>query len=73
MTIGRTFLLWLLGVLIATLVLVSALVLWNEHRALEAELESQSRLLARTVALVAAEGGSPEYLRSDLDQRPAGR
>jgi PAS domain S-box-containing protein len=63
MTIGRTFLLWLLGVLIVTLVLVSALVLWNERRALEAELESQSRLLARTLALTAAEGGSPEYLR----------
>jgi PAS domain S-box-containing protein len=63
MTIGRTFLLWLLGVLIATLVLVSALVLWNEHRALESELVNQSSLLARTVALVAAQGGSPEYLR----------
>ncbi len=63
MTIGRTFLLWLLGVLIVTLVLVSALVLWNEQRALEAELESQSRLLAKTLALTVAEGGSPEYLR----------
>jgi len=63
MTIGRTFLLWLLGVLIVTLVLVSALVLWNEQRALEAELENQSRLLAKTLALTVAEGGSPEYLR----------
>ena len=63
MTIGRTFLLWLLGVLIVTLVLVSALVLWDEQRALEAELENQSRLLAKTLALTVAEGGSPEYLR----------
>jgi len=61
-TIGRSFLLWLLGVLIATLVLVSALVLWHEHGVLSGELETQSRLLARTLALAAAEGGSPEYL-----------
>ena len=62
MTISRSFLLWLLGVLIATLVLVSALVLWHEHRALEAELENHSRLLAQTLALSVSEGGSPEYL-----------
>jgi PAS domain S-box-containing protein len=62
MTIGRSFLLWLLGVLIATLVLVSALVLWHEHRVLSGELEKQSRLLARTLALAAAQGGAPEYL-----------
>ncbi len=62
MTIGRSFLLWLLGVLIATLVLVSALVLWHEHRTLEAELENHSRLLAQTLALAVSEGGSPEYL-----------
>jgi PAS domain S-box-containing protein len=62
MTIGRSFLLWLLGVLIITLVLVSALVLWHERRVLEEELESRSLLLARTLALAAAEGGSPEFL-----------
>jgi PAS domain S-box-containing protein len=62
MTIGRSFLLWLLGVLIATLVLVSALVLWHEHRVLSGELEKQARLLARTLALAASEGGAPEYL-----------
>ncbi len=62
MTIGRSFLLWLLGVLIATLILVSALVLWHERGVLETELEKQSRLLARTLALAASEGGSPEYL-----------
>jgi len=61
-TIGRSFLLWLLGVLIATLVLVSALVLWHEHGVLSGELEKQARLLARTLALAASEGGSPEYL-----------
>jgi PAS domain S-box-containing protein len=62
MTIGRSFLLWLLGVLIVTLVLVSALVLWHERRILEEELESRCQLLARTLALTAAEGGSPEFL-----------
>ena len=62
MTIGRSFLLWLLGVLIATLVLVSALVLWHEHRALEVELENHSRLMAQTLALAVSGGGSPEYL-----------
>ena len=62
MTIGRSFLLWLLGVLIATLILVSALVLWHERGVLESELEKQSRLLARTLALAASEGGAPEYL-----------
>jgi PAS domain S-box-containing protein len=62
MTIGRSFLLWLLGVLIVTLVLVSALVLSHERRVLEEELETRSQLLARTLALAAAEGGSPEFL-----------
>ncbi len=62
MTISRSFLLWLLGVLIATLVLVSALVLWHEHRALEVELENHSRLMAQTLALAVSGGGSPEYL-----------
>ena len=62
MTIGRSFLLWLLGVLLVILVLVSALVLWHERDVLEDELENQGRLLARTLAVAAAEGGSPEYL-----------
>jgi hypothetical protein len=62
MTIGRSFLLWLLGVLLVILVLVSALVLWHERDVLEDELSNQGRLLARTLAVAAAEGGSPEYL-----------
>jgi PAS domain S-box-containing protein len=62
MTIGRSFLLWLLGVLLVILVLVSALVLWHERAVLEDELANQGRLLARTLAVAAAEGGSPEYL-----------
>jgi len=62
LTIGRTFLLWILGVLLLTLVLVSALVLWHERGVLEQELVSRSRLLARTLAVAVAEGGSPEFL-----------
>ena len=62
MTIGRSFLLWLLGVLVVTLVMVSALVLWHERQILEDELQSRAELLARIVALAAADGGSPEYL-----------
>jgi PAS domain S-box-containing protein len=62
LTIGRSFLLWLLGVLLVILVLVSALVLWHERDVLEDELGNQGRLLARTLAVAAAEGGSPEFL-----------
>jgi hypothetical protein len=62
MTIGRSFLLWLLGVLVVTLVLVSALVLWHEREVLEEELTNQSRLLARTLAVATAKEGSPEFL-----------
>ena len=35
LTLGRSFLLWLLGVLIVTMVVVSALVLWHEQQVLE--------------------------------------
>ncbi|MFV2073289.1 MAG: ATP-binding protein [Thermoanaerobaculales bacterium] len=62
MTLGRSFLLWLLGVLILTMVVVSALVLWHQEGVLENELRSRSELLASILALAAAEGGSPEYL-----------
>ncbi len=62
LTIGRSFLLWLLGVLLVILILVSALVLWHERDVLEDELANQGRLLARTLAVAAAEGGSPEFL-----------
>lgn len=62
MTIGRSFLLWLLGVLVVILILVSALVLWHERAILDEELEGQSRLLARTLAAAAAQRGAPEYL-----------
>ena len=63
MTLGRSFLLWLLGVLVVTLVLVSALVLWHERQILEDELESRAELLTQVLALAAADGGSPEYLK----------
>ena len=62
MTLGRSFLLWLLGVLVVTLVLVSALVLWHERRILEDELATRADLLAQILAIAAADGGSPEYL-----------
>ena len=62
MTLGRSFLLWLLGVLVLTMVVVSALVLWHQEGVLENELRSRSELLASILALAAAEGGSPEYL-----------
>ena len=62
MTLGRSFLLWMLGVLIVTMVVVSALVLWHEQRILEAELRSRAELLARVLALAAADGASPEHL-----------
>jgi signal transduction histidine kinase len=49
-------------VLVLTLLTVSALVLWHEHRVLSDELEAQGDLLARLLALSASDGGSPEYL-----------
>jgi len=52
----------LLGVLVLTIITVSALVLWHEQRILESELEVQADLLARLLALSAGDGGSPEYL-----------
>ena len=62
MTLGRSFLLWLLGVLIVTMVVVSALVLWHERRILESELRARADLLAHVLAVGASDGGSPEYL-----------
>ena len=62
MTLGRSFLLWLLGVLVVTLVVVSALVLWHEQQIFDDELHSRAELLAQILALAAADGGSPEYL-----------
>jgi signal transduction histidine kinase len=62
MTLGRSFLLWLLGVLVVTMVVVSALVLWHEQQILEDELRSRADMLAHVLALAAADGGSPEYL-----------
>lgn len=54
--------LWLLGLLVLTIITVSALVLWHEQRVLAAELEVQADLLARLLALSASDGGSSEYL-----------
>ncbi len=52
----------MLGVLILTIITVSALVLWHEQRILESELDVQGDLLAHLLALSAGNGGSPEYL-----------
>ena len=62
LSLGRTFILWLLGVLLLVLVTVSALVLWHEQQVLESELVAQGDLLAHLLALSAADGGSSEYL-----------
>ncbi len=62
LTLGRTFLLWLLGVLVVTMVVVSALVLWHEEQILEDELRARADLLAHMLAFAAADGGSAEYL-----------
>jgi len=61
MTLGRSFLLWLLGVLVVTLVLVSALVLWHEQQILEDELRSRTELLAHVLGLAAIEGISGDF------------
>jgi len=61
MTLGRSFLVWLLGVLVVTLILVSALVLWHEQRILENELRSRSELLAHVLGLAAVDGSSRDY------------
>jgi PAS domain S-box-containing protein len=62
MSLGRIFLLWLLGVLVLTIVTVSALVLWHEQRVLSDELRAHGELLARLLALTAVDGGSSEHL-----------
>jgi hypothetical protein len=61
MTLGRSFLLWLLGVLVVTLVMVSGLVLWHEKQILENELRSRSELFAHVLGLAAIDGNSDEY------------
>ncbi len=59
MTLGRSFLLWLLGVLVLTLILVSALVLWHEEQILEAELAARAELIAEIVGASVLGGGAP--------------
>ncbi len=56
MTIGRSFLLWLLAVLLTVLVVVSLLVLWHERSLLEAELVERAEMLGRTLLVAAADG-----------------
>jgi PAS domain S-box-containing protein len=52
----------LLGVLVLTIITVSALVLWHDQQTLESELAVQGDLLAHLLALSAGNGGSPQYL-----------
>jgi signal transduction histidine kinase len=61
-TIGRTFLIWLVGVLVLTLILVSGIVLRHERRVLEAEHLASTRLLARVLAVTVSEAEAPELL-----------
>jgi len=65
LSIGRAFLIWLVGFLVLTLLLVSGLVLRHERRFLEGELEATTRALARTLAAAVAEGEAPEHLPLD--------
>lgn len=62
LTIGRVFLVWLVGVLVLTLILVSGLVLRHERRILEAEHAGSVRLAARLLAGALADGEPPERL-----------
>lgn len=65
LTIGRAFLIWLVGFLVLTLLLVSGLVLRHEQRFLEGEFAATTRVLARTLAAAVAEGEPPEHLPLD--------
>jgi PAS domain S-box-containing protein len=73
MTLGRSFLVWLLGVLVVTLVLVSALVLRHEQRILEGELRVRAGLLAEIAGRTALAGGGPDDLAilAEADLRAA--
>jgi len=54
--------LWLLGVVVLTLILVSGLALSYQQRFLEEELVNGWRMRARLLAVAVAEGGAPEHL-----------
>jgi PAS domain S-box-containing protein len=73
MTLGRSFLVWLLGVLVATLVLVSALVLWHEQRILDGELQARAEIVAHLIGLAVAGDGASDDLElfSATDVRAA--
>lgn len=57
---GRSFLLWLAGVVLVTLVLASAVVLRHEQGILEEELVARTQLVAQMLVVSVAEGGAPE-------------
>jgi PAS domain S-box-containing protein len=62
MTLGRAFLLWIVGFLVLILVLVSALLLRTVQQTLEDELRSHAEVMARSLASAMAAGNLPETL-----------
>ncbi|HHQ48343.1 MAG TPA: hybrid sensor histidine kinase/response regulator, partial [Acidobacteria bacterium] len=62
MPLSRIALLWLVGVLVLVLILTSALVLWDENRFLEQELENRARTLANLLVTAAVEDGNPSRI-----------
>ncbi len=60
--LGRLFLLWLVGVLVLTMVVVSGLVLDHLETVLVAELEAHARAIARASAAAVGDGRIPAEL-----------
>lgn len=61
-SIGRSFLVWLVGVLLTVLVVVSALVLRHEQSVLEAELRERAEVIGSALAVAVAGDGPTEIL-----------
>jgi PAS domain S-box-containing protein len=61
-TLGRAFLLWIVGFLVLTLLLVSVLLLRTVQQTLEDELRSHAEVMARSLASAMAAGDLPANL-----------
>jgi PAS domain S-box-containing protein len=61
-TLGRAFLLWIVGFLVLTLLLVSVLLLRTVQQTLEDELRSHAEVMARSLASAMAAGDLPASL-----------
>jgi PAS domain S-box-containing protein len=61
-TLGRAFLLWIVGFLVLTLLLVSVLLLRTVQQTLEDELRSHAEVMARSLASAMASGDLPANL-----------